>query len=376
MEGIYIHIPFCESKCKYCDFNSFTNKEKYVEKYIKYLKKEIDLYGKENFKNSKTIFIGGGTPSSIESEYIVEILEKIYEKNNKENFEEITIEVNPGSIDESKISDYKNAGINRISLGVQSLDDNILKSIGRVHNAKIAIESIKTVKRYIENISVDLIFGLPNQKIENIKNDIEVISKLGVNHMSFYALKIEENTPFYEMERNGKLNLPTEDIERDMYHIGKNILEENGYYQYEISNFSKTGFESKHNLIYWNVEPYIGLGLSAASNIDGKRYNNMDNFEDYFDSINSFNLPIDSNTIEEIDLKEEISEYSILRLRLNEGIVKSEFKKRYGKDIRYIYGDILDKNKENGLLIEDKDRIYLSDKGFDLANQVFMDFLR
>lgn len=374
MKGIYIHIPFCTSKCYYCDFNSYSNKGSHIDKYIDFLIKEINLYG-ESLKNANTIFIGGGTPTAIESKYIVRILSEIYKFNDKKNFLEVTIEANPGTIDEEKLNDYKNSGINRVSMGVQSLNDDILKEIGRTHNRTTVIESISMVKRYFENISIDMIFGLPNQTLNIIRNDLNESIDLGINHISYYALKIEEGTKLYEREEKGLLSLPSEEVEREMYHLGIDIFKENELYQYEISNFAKKGYESKHNLLYWNVEPYIGLGLSAASNIDKKRYNNVYHFDEYYNKIKLNELPIDMESMEEIDIEEEISEYCILRLRLNEGIIKSEFNKRFNFSIEDKYDDIIKKHIKSKLLIEDSKSIKLTDKGFDLANQVYMDFL-
>ncbi len=374
MKGIYIHIPFCESKCYYCDFNSYSGKESLVEKYINGVKKEISLYG-EKLRDSNTIFLGGGTPSSIDSKYIIEILEEIYKYSDRESYSEITIEANPGSLDEEKLRDYRKAGINRISMGVQSLTDSILKEIGRIHDRATVFNTVDMVKKYFDNISIDMIFGLPNQTVRILESDLWDAVKLGVNHISFYALKIEEGTELYIREENGMLNLPSEDEERDMYHKGIEVFRDNGLTQYEISNFSKKGFESQHNLIYWNVNPYIGIGLSAASNIDRKRYSNLSDFDSYFESLKMNKLPIDIEMVEEIDIDEEISEYCILRLRLNEGIVKSEFRERYNMEIESKYGNIIDKHVEAGLLKADENSIKLTAKGFDLANQVYVDFL-
>lgn len=376
MKGIYIHIPFCESKCYYCDFNSFTNQEKYIKKYVSYLKKEINIYGKKSELDSiNTVFIGGGTPSILESKYIIEILKEIYKYREKESIKEITIEINPGTINEEKIINYHHIGINRVSIGVQSLKDETLKSIGRLHSSVTAIETIKMVKKYIENISVDLIFGLPKQTISDFISDLKTMIKLKVKHLSLYSLKIEEGTFFYDLEKEGKLKLPEEETERKMYRIGREILKENGYFQYEISNFSKKGFESKHNLLYWNQDSYIGVGLSSASFLNKRRYTNHYNFNSYFKDLDNDKLPINRDSLEILDLKDEISEYCILRLRLNQGILKESFYKKFGIELNSKYKYIIQKNIEKGLLIEDKEKVYLTEKGFDIANQVYIDFL-
>lgn len=374
MKGIYIHIPFCKSKCFYCDFNSYAGKDSLVEEYVESLKKEIRIYS-EKLRGSETIFFGGGTPSVIESKYIVEILEEIYLYSNRDEFIEITIEANPGTLNEEKLKDYKKAGINRISMGVQSLNDSVLKEIGRTHDRNTVLSTVEMVGRYFDNISIDMIFGLPDQTVDILESDLKEAVGLDIKHISFYALKIEEGTELCRREENGLLNLPDEEAEREMYHRGIEILKKNGFYQYEISNFAKENFQSKHNLIYWNVEPYIGLGLSAASNIERKRYNNLADFESYFRVTESGELPIDKDSIEEIDLEEEMSEYCILRLRLNDGIIKKKFSERFKTDIMDKYGNIIDKHIKMGLLDEDECSIKLTEKGFDLANQVYVDFL-
>ena len=375
-KGIYLHIPFCKSRCHYCDFNTYSDKNIFIEPYIEALKKEIDIYGRSGkLKGADTIFFGGGTPSSINSIYIEEILEKIYEYADRDCFKEITLEANPGTVNELMLNVYKRAGISRISMGVQSFNDKILKDIGRIHDSETVIRNIEMIKKYIDNISIDIIFGLPNQTADDIEKSLTKAAESGVSHISFYALKVEDGTEFARREEKGLLNLPSEDEEREMYHIGKKILEERGFFQYEISNFAKKGFESKHNLVYWNVRPYIGMGLSAASNIDRKRYSDVSDFETYFRIIESGRLPIDEDTVEVIEREEEISEYCILRLRLNDGIVKSEFQERYGEDINDIYGEVIEKHLKDGLLEENEEKICLSDRGFDLANQVYVDFL-
>lgn len=374
MLGVYIHIPFCISKCHYCDFNSHSNKDNLVDRYISALKDEVSMYGEE-LRDVRTVFIGGGTPTCIDSGHIVEVMNELYKYADRNLIEEITIEGNPKTFTEDKLIDYVSSGINRLSIGVQSLDDEMLNRIGRAHDRADVYSTLSLVKRHIENVNLDIIFGLPDQTEENLVDTLNQAVNLGVNHISFYALKLEEGTVFYREESEGRLNLPDEEAERRMYHLGKAILEESGYMQYEISNFAKRGFESKHNLIYWNVDPYIGLGLSAASNLDGLRYSNVDSFEDYFEMVQRHEKPIAKETIEAIDRDMEIAEYSMLRLRLNEGIVKSDFKLRFGVDIGDVYGAAIDKYLKRELLQEDGDRICLTELGLDLSNQVFSELL-
>lgn len=374
--SIYIHIPFCYSKCYYCDFNS-TTRSTNVDKYIKYLKKEIDLYSHTLKKYKlKTIFFGGGTPSFIEERYIAEVLEYIYKKIDTSELVEVTIEANPKTLNLEKLDTYKRAGINRISLGVQTLDDELLKTIGRSHTSEDFYETYQMVRKNgFENINVDIMFNLPGQKISDLETSLEKVSDLKVEHISLYSLGIEEGTRFYQMEERGELDLSSEEVEREMYHRSIEYLKTRGYGQYEISNFSKKGQECLHNLSYWKLKPYVGLGLSAHSNIDSKRYGNVSGFDEYFKLIEEAKLPIDEETEEFIDEETEIAEYIMLVLRLNEGIDKIEFKKRYKIDVSEAFKGKLEKFKNEGLIYEDQTSLKLTDKGLDVCNIIFVEIL-
>lgn len=372
--SLYIHIPFCERKCFYCDFTSFPRKSENIEKYINYLIKELALYKKklENYSIG-TIFIGGGTPSSIDGHHIYRILEYINNNFNIDKESEITIEVNPGTLSLEKARAYKEIGINRISLGLQTMNDELLKSIGRIHTSKDFIDSYEILRKLgLNNINVDLMFGLPNQSLKDIKDTIDKVTELDIKHISYYSLILEEGTLLNDLYEEGKLDLPNEDDERQMYHKGIEYLKQKGYSQYEISNFSKEGYECKHNLIYWKVKPYLGIGISSHSNMEKKRFWNPNTLFGYYDKLDNGILPIEGE--ETIDREMEISEYIILSLRLINGINKDEFKKRFGIEINEMYNDIINKNKNNGLLQEDKEKICLTEKGLDLCNIVELDF--
>ena len=275
--GIYIHIPFCIKKCEYCDFVSYCNKEKYVPQYINALKKEIKNNINKEYKIT-TIYIGGGTPSSIEENYIADIIETIKLNMNDENLKnfeniEVTIEVNPGTVTEKKLKTYKEIGINRLSIGLQETHDELLKSIGRIHTYEEFLKTYNLARKIgFNNINVDLIIALPNQTIQDIKENLEKIIKLNPEHISVYSLILEEGTPFYNKYNENKIKLPDEELERNMYWYVKNTLENNGYMHYEISNFSKKGFESKHNMNCWNQEEYLGFGVAAHSYNNKTRY--------------------------------------------------------------------------------------------------------
>lgn len=375
--GLYIHIPFCESKCYYCDFNSHVNKNYLVEKYIMYLKKELDLYINDlKGYNLKTIFFGGGTPSAIDEKYIYDILNHLYKNTDISHLKEITLEANPKTLNTEKLKVYKSLGINRISLGVQTLNDSLLTQIGRIHTTRDFLDTYELIRSQgFENINTDIMFNLPNQTYKDVIKTLKEIIKLDIKHISYYSLKIEEGTPFHVKYEKDELRLPEEDVERKMYHGAIELLEKNGYKQYEISNFAKQGYECNHNIIYWKVKPYIGVGLSAHSNINSYRYGNTEKFEEYFKMIDENKLPIYEEEKEFIDKDMEIAEYIILGLRLIDGINKEYFSKRFGITIRDVLGKKLDKFIEEGLLEENDYNVKLTKKGLDLCNIVFMEVL-
>ncbi len=373
--GIYIHIPFCNSKCYYCDFVSFPHKDDRIDEYIEYLLGEIKEY-KELLKEYivKTIFIGGGTPSYIGGQHIGRILEYIYKNFNVEALEEVTIETNPGTLNREKLKLYKEYGINRISIGVQSLNDNLLKNIGRVHTSVDFYRNFDLIRNLnFKNVNVDLMFGLPNQTMEDCKETLEKITKLDIEHISYYSLILEENTLMDKWYKEGKIRLAEEEMERDMYHFGINFLKDQGYKHYEISNFAKDGLECKHNLFYWQLKPYIGFGLAAHSNLKDKRYWNYSNFKDYYNSLDENRFPIDGE--ETINREMAIAEYLIMGLRLIEGVDKNDFFNRFKIKVEDLYEELLIKYKEQGLLYIDDEWIRFTPKGLDLSNIVYVDIL-
>lgn len=373
--SLYIHIPFCISKCYYCDFSSFSNMNHRVDDYINSLINELNLY-KERLKeySIKTIFIGGGTPSSIAPKHIYNILQFIHKNFNTDKLIEVTIEANPGTLDKEKVKLYKEAGINRVSMGVQTLDNELLKSIGRIHDVEDFYRSYETLRKGdIKNINVDLIFGLPNQTIDNVISSLEKVIELGVEHISYYGLILEEGTRLHKLYKEGKLSLPDEDTERLMYHKATEYLISHGYNHYEISNYALPNFECKHNLVYWDVEPYLGVGLSSHSNMENKRFFNTSNINIYIENLNKKVIPIENEEI--IDKDTEIEEFCILGLRKISGIDKTQFKNRFGIEIEKIYQDTIDKHIKNGLILNDDNYIRLTKQGLDLSNLVEVDFL-
>lgn len=371
--GIYIHIPFCVRKCFYCDFVSYAKKENVQKKYIEALQKEILNWKKSNKDvKIKTIYIGGGTPSSIDSKFITEILNLI----NIKNAEEITIEVNPGTVNKEKLYDYKNAGINRLSIGLQSTNNELLKKIGRIHNYEQFLETYKMAREVgFNNINVDLMIGLPGQTMDDLKTSLEDIINLNPEHISVYSLILEDETPLKKMIENNILKLPEEDLERQMYWYTKDFLKINGYNHYEISNFAKQGFYSKHNLDCWEQKEYIGFGISAHSYIDRKRFGNISNLDNYIK--NCIEGGFDKNRIieEEQDKKDEMKEYMILGLRKINGISIQKFENKFNENPIVLFKRELNKLFNEGLIIIDGDIIRLSNKGLDFANIVWEEFI-
>ena len=304
--GIYVHIPFCKRKCYYCDFISYTNKDDKIEEYVEAVKKEIEL--QKIRSEITTIYIGGGTPSYIESKYIIEIMEEICKKNVSNNAE-ITIEVNPGTVTIEKLKDYKKCGINRLSIGLQSVQDELLKQIGRIHNFEQFLETYKMARKVgFKNINVDLMLGLPTQRIKDLRESLEKVLELQPEHISVYSLIVEDGTPIANKIEKGEMQLPEEELERNMYCYVKNTLELNGYKHYEISNFAKKGYESKHNMNCWNQKEYIGIGAAAHSYRDITRYSNTEKIEEYIRNVK--NEKLERNRIiheiqKEDDMKKE-----------------------------------------------------------------------
>lgn len=377
--GLYIHIPFCDSKCAYCDFKSYAfkegEKESKVEQYMAALYKEIELYRQElQPYQASSIYFGGGTPSSIEAERIAAIIDHLRSILDFDPMCEITLEVNPGTIDIQKIETYKKAGINRISLGLQSTNDTLLASIGRTHDFHAFKETYKAfMEAGITNISADLMFGLPGQTREHLMDSIGELIKINPKHISVYALKLEEGTPMYQAHERGLIHLPDEESERKMYHMLINRFEQAGYSQYEISNFSKPGYESKHNLIYWENAPYLGLGLSAHSKMNHVRFANTSSLTHYIKSLSENQKAIIDR--EEIGPDEDLFETIMLGLRLNKGISKAEISSKYRIDFNNKYGPVLDKLVKLNLIENTEDHLRLTLKGIDLSNRVFVEIM-
>lgn len=379
--GIYIHIPFCAKKCYYCDFVSYPNMKEKQKEYVEALKKEIKSYDLQNY-NITTIYIGGGTPSYIESKYIVEVLEYIKSKlnANETKFEnmEITIEVNPGTVTKEKLLDYKKVGINRLSIGLQSTNDRLLKQIGRIHKYQDFLQTYNLARNVgFTNINIDLMLGLPNQSIKDLKESIEKVISLQPEHVSIYSLIVEEGTKLYKQIETGELQLPEEELERKMYWYTKSKLELAGYKHYEISNYAKPKRKSKHNSNCWEQKQYIGIGASAHSYLDNIRYCNVSNLKEYISNMENVEADFEEKYIvnERQNLEDRKNEFMLLGLRKIDGVSIAMFKEKYVENPIFRYRNSLEKLVNEGLVLIDGDMIKLTNKGLDLANIVWEEFI-
>ena len=384
--GIYVHIPFCKQKCFYCDFKSFPNKEGLIDKYINWLTFEIKEVGSGNdldFKNGiddkvivKTIYIGGGTPSYIDSKYVNRIINQIKESFEVDNEAEITIEVNPGTVTENKLKEYIECGINRLSIGLQSTNNDILKGIGRIHKYEDFLETYNLARNVgFKNINVDLMIGLPNQTIKDVENSLKMVVELSPEHISVYSLIVEEDTKIEEMLNKKEIELPNEELERKMYWTCKKLLEEAGYIHYEISNFAKEGYESKHNMDCWNQKEYMGFGAAAHSYTNGVRFSNIDTIEEYIDNYENENIS-DNFVFHEKQTKEsQMKEYMMLGLRKINGVSIQKFKNKFGLNPIFEFRKEIEELVNEELLEIDLDDIKLTSKGIDLANIVWGKFI-
>ncbi|WP_338940354.1 radical SAM family heme chaperone HemW [Fusobacterium pseudoperiodonticum] len=358
----YIHIPFCERKCNYCDFTSLKGTDNQIEKYVNYLLKEIDIYSKDYDLSEKqdTIYFGGGTPSLLPIDSLKIILSRFFYDENTE----ITIEVNPKTVDIYKLKEYKNLGVNRLSIGIQTFNDENLKVLGRIHNSEEAIEVYNMAREVgFKNISLDIMFSLPNQTLEMLKIDLEKLILLNPEHISIYSLIWEEGTKFFRDLKAGKLKETDNDLEATMYEYIIDYLKSKGYGHYEISNFSKKDFEARHNSIYWENKNYLGLGLSAAGYLGNLRYKNFFHLKDYYDKLDKNILPIDER--EELT-EDDIEQYRYLvgfRL-LNNPLIPS---KEYLEKCEILEKEAYLVKKENGYI--------LSSKGLMLFNDFIANFI-
>lgn len=373
--GLYLHIPFCAKKCAYCDFLSWKGTGKEQQQYVEGLLKEIESY--RDFARGyrvSTVFFGGGTPSILSGEQIVDLLKKIREIFILEKDPEITLEMNPGTVDREKLRAYRENGINRLSIGLQSVRNDDLKLLGRIHSYEDFLETCKMAREEgFENISADMISSIPGQELEQWKEDLELLVQTPLEHISVYQLILEEGTVFYDRYASQEELLPDEETSRDIYLWTGKFLEQQGYRQYEISNYAKPGKESRHNLKYWDRGDYLGLGLGAASMVRNIRMNNTRDMEEYLERCHAPKTM--RKDVEFLEEPRQMEEFMFLGLRKTRGVSRKEFRRIFGRELDMVYEKALDKCLRNGMLKEHKDRIYLSQEGILLSNQVFAEFL-
>ena len=365
--GLYVHIPFCKKKCKYCDFISFTEMNDCFSLYLDALREEIKEY--KNFKID-TVFIGGGTPSIFSVNQLDRLFGMIYDNFNILPDCEFTIEINPKTLDKDKLLSLKKSGVNRLSIGVQSFNDNELKAIGRIHNSKTAKDTIELINdEGFKNFNIDIMLGLPHQTLQSLEYTLKTALSYNPAHISCYSLILEENTQLYEEYEKGIYKPMSDDDDRQLYYFAVEFLKKHGYKRYEISNFCKDDKYSKHNLKYWNCDEYIGVGVAAHSYINGVRFFNTLDLDEYL------NHKFRKEDIQTLSTDDKIKEYIIMRLRLNDGIIKKDFKNRFGYDFYDLYEEIINKFTKSGHIIDNGKSYYLSDKGIDISNTIMCEFM-
>lgn len=376
--GLYIHIPFCVKKCNYCDFLSAPGDDATKARYVDALCKEIAGY-KEVAKEYKlaTVYFGGGTPSVLEISLIEKILSTMKASFAVDEAAEITMEVNPGTVSLDKLKRYIELGINRLSIGVQSSKEKELAILGRIHSFEEAKQTVLWARQAgFTNISLDLMSALPEQSLEDYMENVEAILSLNPEHISSYSLIVEEGTPFFDLYAEGmskETELPDEETDRAMYAYTKERLEQAGYERYEISNYAKPGYESRHNSSYWTGTEYLGVGLGASSLFTNARYHNETDLLTYIKEVTAGH-DVRRET-ERLDIEEQMEEFMILGLRMMRGVSRQEFMKRFGKPIETVYGSALNKLEKQGLLSKEGDCIALTETGIDVSNQVFVEFV-
>ena len=366
----YVHIPFCTQICYYCDFSKVFIQNQPVDSYLEHL---IEEYNSYDIKKLRTLYIGGGTPTALSAHQLAFLLEKLTDKLDLSYLEELTIEANPGDLDQEKIAVLNDSPVNRVSLGVQTFNDRMLKQIGRSHLEKDIYENIANLKKAgFDNISIDLIYALPKQTMEDVKTNVAKAIALDIPHMSLYSLILENHTVFMNRMRRGKLPLPKEDLEAEMFDYIIAELEKAGFEHYEISNFSKPGFESRHNLMYWDNAEYYGIGAGASGYVNGVRYKNHGPIRHYLQAVEAGNARVQE---EMLTLNEKMEEEMFLGLRKKSGVSKKRFEEKFGLSFEDQYGAVVSELTEQGLLVPDRDIVRMTKQGLFLGDTVAEKFI-
>ena len=371
--GLYIHIPFCQKKCHYCNFLTFTDQANEVDPYIDYLIREMAFYQEQNYLID-TIYFGGGTPSYLSADQMVRVMEGVYRYFEVSQRAEISIEMNPESVTSRRLDSYLECGFNRFSMGVQSFNDEVLKMMGRLHDRATVFEKIELMKnKGIDRLGIDLMFANPKQTWEILEDDLNQALTLPLTHLSIYSLMIKDDTPLKRWVLTGQVKLPSEELERTMYHYIQERLKAAGFEQYEISNFARPGYESRHNKKYWRLDNYLGLGLGASSNVDLIRYDNERSFSAYYQKIDQGLPPVMSQEV--MTLEDREKEYIMLNMRLLKGFSIPEINQRFGIDFLTKYQKAIEKHLNTGIIQLSEDRIAFTELGLDIGNQFYLDIL-
>ena len=366
-KAAYVHIPFCSHICYYCDFAKVLMTGQPVEAYIDELLKEYDSYG---ISSLQTLYIGGGTPSVLPADQLEKLLTHLTKNLDLEELEEFTVEANPSDLTDEVLTVLAQSPVNRISLGVQSFDDKLLKKIGRAHTEAQVYSSIERLRAAgFENITIDLIYGLPNQTMEMVERDVQKFLELDLPHVALYSLILEDHTVFMNRQRRGRLRLPSDDRNADMYEYIIETLTAKGYSHYEVSNFGKIGYESKHNMTYWDNAEYYGVGAGASGYLEGIRYKNHGPVHHY---LREENKRVNE---EVLTRKQRIEEEMFLGLRKKNCVSIERFHKKLGQTLEEVYGTIIEELAFQKMLFEADGRIQMTEKGFELGNEVFERFL-
>lgn len=376
VKSAYFHIPFCAQICYYCDFNKVFFHGQPVDEYLEAMENEMK-WTVEAFPTNRldTLFVGGGTPTVLEMKQLDFFLQNIYKHFRFSIHEvEFTFEANPNELSKEKLQLLKEAGVNRLSFGVQTFDDSLLKAIGRTHRYEDVMKTIALAKEIgFENISIDLMYGLPQQTLAQFQADLEIAFSLDIQHISAYSLIIEPKTIFYNLMRKGKLPLPTEEEEAQMYEEAMRQMEIHGYHQYEISNYARPSFESRHNLTYWNNEEYYGIGAGAHSYVGGVRRANIKPINKYIETVQETGFPY--LEVHHVTVSEQMEEEMFLGLRKTEGVSKQRFLEKFGMSVHDVFGRAIAAEKQKGLLEETQTHIRLTHRGKLLGNEVFQAFI-
>ncbi|UUX34620.1 radical SAM family heme chaperone HemW [Fundicoccus culcitae] len=374
VDAAYIHIPFCKKICHYCAFNKYFYDGQPVDRYLIGLNNEMRLYEINKSQPLDTIYVGGGTPSCLNMEELDILLNSIHQHLPLDEKTEFTFEINPGELSLEKCALLYDAGVNRISMGVQTFNDSLLRKIGRNHRQQHIYQSIEWLRQVgFTNISIDLIFRLPGQTIEDFDESLDKALDLDLPHYSLYSLIIENQTVFQQLMREGKLPLPSEDVDADMFELAIKRLEENAIHQYEVSNFAKEGYQSRHNIKYWQYKPYYGFGAGAHGFVDETRYYNHGPVHHYLNKTEQDEKPIINTT--PLSQNEQMEEYLFLALRTNQGFRLSAFQVKFKVSALDLFGDFFDLQNQRGLLMIDADRVFLTQRGLFLADTVFRDLI-